>query len=146
MKKSSKAIIVIISCIVLIVAIGVISVITDGTSGSRDEYGTNVTYRDEARKIPIATDINFNITHTKSDQYDVRTDSTGNFQLSYEAMVESGEVFVRIKDGDEVIKEYNVRNKNNVTETLLPDYNYIIEVYIKKGKGSLNLTWMEAIS
>lgn len=148
--KSKKSIVFFILCIVIAGAVTICFFLAGGYgnmfAGSRDTYGADVTYRDDGREFPIAVYVNFDISHTKSDKYPVKTDDTGSFELTYDSDIESGSAYLRILDDDTKIKEYAMNNNDYISLELERNHDYTIEIYIEEGKGRINLMWMEGIS
>ena len=117
----------------------------NGLQGTVDSYETDISYLDEERTIPIATKVNFNIGHEKSDEYLLKTYSDGKVNISYNAQIDNGEVFIRVKDNDDIVEEFVIdkAEENSVEYSLKSNYDYTIEIYIKEGKGFIKLGWME---
>ena len=116
-----------------------------GLQGAVDSYEADISYLDEERMIPIATTVNFNIGHEKSDKYLLKTYSSGKVNISYNVQIDNGEVSIRVKDNDDIVEEFVIdkAEKNSVEYSLKSNYDYTIEIYIKEGKGLINLDWGE---
>lgn len=144
-KKSKKA--ALFFGIVVVLSVVVWCIINfffnGGALGVRDSYGTDIVYRDEGRTFPLGTIVTYDLSHTKRDSYSIKTDATGSFPIAYEANIDQGNASILIKDGNLIVREYDVKEKEHFDVELSPDHSYTIEIYIEKGKGRINLMWME---
>lgn len=141
-----KKILIIIICILIV---GIFLTMFMGEKNNfemtEDKYGTDVTYLDEAHNIPVASIIDYDISHAKKENYIIKTTSEGKLQLSLDAKINEGKVYIRIKDKENVVEkiDINKNEKKQVIWSLKPNYEYVLEVYIKEGKGVINLDWSE---
>lgn len=144
-KKIKKSALVLgIVAVLSVVGWCIINLSVDGgASGVRDSYGTDIVYRDEGRTFPLGTTVTYDLSHAKRDPYPIKTDATGSFPIAYEANIEQGNASILIKDGNSIVREYDIKEKEHFDVELSPDHSYTVEIYIEKGKGKINLMWME---
>jgi len=124
-----------------VVIIGV-SALSLNPGGAGDEFGGNIGYTEDY-KYALSVNAHFDVTHGISKKYRVKTDDTGVFPLAYNADIEDGDVTIYIKAGKKTIRKITVDKTDYVVEKLSPNQVYTIELNVKKGRGNINIGWME---
>lgn len=145
MKK--KPVIAIVVIVLLAGGIFILFNLTGGRlSGSRDTFSSNITYRDEARQIPISVDFSYETAHAKTESYLIKTDSSGMVPIAYDAEIQNGKVFLQIMQEGKTVEAYPLENgSQKFTVNLQPEAEYSLCIAIENGKGNIHLRWMELV-
>jgi hypothetical protein len=115
-----------------------------GPSSSVDSISTDVTYQDEGRNTPIGANINYEVFRKKVESYKFNSKDNKVLKISLESDITSGQVYIQVKQNSHVVTQHQVQNKSELFSVdIEPNTDYVIDVVMEKGKGSINLKWME---
>lgn len=132
------------AAVVVVVLLGVgFMIALQGPSQARDEFGSDLTYRDPARTEPIAARLTYRQSGERTEEFRlVSRDESVPVQWSVSEGGSGGEA--ELWQGARLVQRQTLSATGCATWSVDEGSEYVLRVTVASGAGTIELAWQEA--